>query len=165
MKKKLTDGVAGPSFAGGISYKWGALWSAKKDPVITVDLGSTRSCASFGMNFHGYPWHDALKGEIQDTVEVLVSADAKSFTSLGFLETNLRRKDIPINFMVPDNEELTGATFRLIPRTPTEARYVQFKIRNKRIIDVTELEVLDAIELKPFDLRIALPDEHSVSQR
>jgi hypothetical protein len=160
--KKLTDGVVGPSFAGGTSYKWGAIWSAKKNPVITVDLGAVKPCASFGMNFHGYKWHDALKGEVNDKVEVLTSQDGTSYTSVGFLVTDLRRKDIPVNFMLPDNEELTGATFRVIPPQPVGARYVQYKIANTRIFDVTELEVLDTIAFKPFDLRIALPDAKSV---
>jgi hypothetical protein len=68
-------------------------------------------------------------------------------------------KDVPVNFMLPDNEELTGGTFRFTPEKPVQARYVQFKVTNKRAFDATELEVLDGIELKPFDLRIALPDE------
>jgi hypothetical protein len=157
--RKLTDGIVGPTYAGGISYKYGALWSARKNPVITVDLGSIQRCASLGMNFHGYPWKDALKGEIKDKVEVLVSADGERFTSVGFLQTDLRRKDIPVNFMLPDDEKLTGATFRTVPTRPVEARYVQYKISNDRVFDVTELEVLDTIELKPFDLRVALPDE------
>jgi hypothetical protein len=156
---KLTDGVAGPSFAGGTSYRFGALWSSNKNPVITVDLGAPSACASFGMNFHGYPWHDALKGQIKDIVEVLVSNDGTTFTSVDSLKTDVRMKDVPVNFMLPDNEELTGGTFRFIPEKPVQARYVQFKVTNKRVVDVTELEVLDAIELKPFDLRIALPDE------
>jgi hypothetical protein len=135
------------------------LWSSNKNPVITVDLGAPSACASFGMNFHGYPWHDALKGQIKDIVEVLVSNDGTTFTSVGSLKTDVRMKDVPVNFMLPDNEELTGGTFRFIPEKPVQARYVQFKVTNKRVVDVTELEVLDAIELKPFDLRIALPDE------
>jgi hypothetical protein len=61
--------------------------------------------------------------------------------------------------MVPDNEQLTGGTFRLIPPQPIRARYVQYKITNTRAFDVTELEVLNSIESRPFDLRIALPDE------
>jgi hypothetical protein len=157
--RKLTDGIAGPCFSGGSSYKSGAIWGANKNPVITLDLGASMSCASFGMNFHGYPGLDALKGEITDEVEVLVSSDGTNYTSSGFLQTDLRRKDIPINFMLPDDETLRGATFRLIPETPVEARYVQFKVTNKRYFDVTELEVLDASSFKAFDLRIALPDE------
>jgi hypothetical protein len=156
--KKLTDGVAGPSYAGGTSYRFGALWSAKKDPVITLDLGTPMKCASLGMNFHGYPWDDALKGEVKDKVEVLVSNDGSTYTSVGFLKTDLRLKDVPVNLMLPDEETLTGATFRCIPAKPIEARYVQFKIATKRMIDVTELEVLDTIDFKPFDLRIALPN-------
>jgi hypothetical protein len=156
---KLTDGVAGPSFAGGTSYRYGALWSAKKNPVITVDLGQTMKCASFGMNFHGYPWHDALKGQVKDKVEVFISEDGTNYRTVGLLQTDLRRRDIPVNFMLPDDESLTGATFRCIPATPVDTRYVQYRISNTRVIDVTELEVLDAIALEPFDLRIALPDE------
>ncbi|MDQ3815810.1 MAG: discoidin domain-containing protein, partial [Armatimonadota bacterium] len=160
--KKLTDGIVGPSFAGGTSYKYGAMWSAKKNPVITLDLGAPASCASFGLNFHGYPWHDALKGQVKDQVEVLVSDDGKDFNSLGFLQTDLRYKDIPINFMLPDEETLTGATFRFIPDKPVTTRYVQYKITNKRNFDVTELEVLDAIKFEPYDLRLALPDEKAI---
>jgi hypothetical protein len=162
--KKLTDGVAGPSYAGGTSYKMGAIWSAKKNPVITLDLGAPTECASFGMNFHGYPWPDAMKGEIKDKVEVLVSDDGSTFKPAGFLQTDLRRKDIPANFMMPDNEKLTGATFRFIPERPIKARHVQYRVTNVRAFDVTELEVLDRIELKPFDLRIALPDEKPVAR-
>jgi hypothetical protein len=157
--QKLTDGVAGPSFAGGGSYKYGALWKDKTNPIITVDLGKPVTCASFGLNLHGYPWHDALKGKITDKVEVLVSNDGKDFTPVGFLKTDLFQKDIPMNFMLPDNEELTGGTFRCIPEKPMPARYVQFKVTNNRVFVATEIEVLDAIRFDPFDLRIALPDE------
>jgi hypothetical protein len=137
----------------------GAIWSANKNPVITLDLGAPTECASFGMNFHGYPWPDALRGQIKDKVEVLVSDDGSTFTSIGFLQTDLWRKDIPVNFMLPDIEQLTGGTFRLIPEKPIKTRHVQYRITNKRAFDVTELEVLDHISSKPFDLRIALPDE------
>jgi hypothetical protein len=157
--KKLTDGVAGPSFAGGTSYRSGALWSAKKNPVITVDLGAATTCASFGLNLHGYPWHDALRGQIKDIVEVFTSNDGTNYTSVGFLHTDLRRKEIPVNFMLPDEEKLTGATFRVIPDKPVQTRFVQFKVTNKRTFVVTEIEALDAIALKPFDLRVALPGE------
>ncbi|MCX7047715.1 MAG: hypothetical protein NTX50_19795, partial [Candidatus Sumerlaeota bacterium] len=157
--KKLTDGVVGAPYAGGGSYKWGALWSGKKNPVITLDLGEVKSCATFGMNFHGYPWWDALKGEVKDKVEVLVSKDGKEYTSAGFLKTDYRWKDLPVNLMWPDHEQIQGDTFRLIPDRPIETRYVQYKVMNARIFDCTELEVLDSIKYEPFDLRIALPDD------
>jgi len=157
--KKLTDGVFGPSYSGGTSYRYGTIWGANKNPVITLDLGAPMNCASFGMNFHGYEWQDALKGEVKDKVEVLVSEDGKQYTSLGFLKTDLRRNDIPINFMLPDEEALTGATFHFIPAQPVRTRYVQYKVTSKRNFDCTELEVLDAIKFEPYDLRIALPDE------
>jgi len=157
--RKLTDGVFGPSFAGGTSYSFGALWSAKKNPVITLDLGASTTCASFGLNFHGYQWFDALKGKVTDKVEVLISDDGKSYQSVGFLKTDLRNKDLPVNFMLPDNEQLTGATFRCVPPKPVPARFVQYKVTSNRIFVATEIEVLNEFTTRPFDLRIALPDE------
>ncbi|MGB2821370.1 MAG: hypothetical protein WBF17_10340, partial [Phycisphaerae bacterium] len=155
--RKLTDGVVGPPYAGGTSYRSGAIWGKGKGPVITLDLGTPVECASFGMNFHGYPWWDALKGQIKDTVEVLVSTDGQQYTSLGLLNTDLRWRDLPANHMYPDHEVIQGHTFRLVPPAPVKARYVQYRVTNQRFFDCTELEVLDAIRLEPFDLRIALP--------
>jgi hypothetical protein len=157
--KKLTDGVAGPFYAGGVTYKSGAIWKGGTNPVITLDLGAETACAGLGMNFHGFPWWDALKGEVKDKVEVLVSPDGKEYACVGFLKTDLRRVDIPINFMLPDAETLTGCTFRLVPDKPVKARYVQYKVTSNRFFDCTELEVLDSIRFEPFDIRIALPDE------
>jgi hypothetical protein len=157
--KKLTDGVAGPPYAGGISYRWGALWNGGTNPVITLDLGAPTACASFGMNFHGYEWWDFLKGEVKDQVEVLTSLDGREYTSRGFLHTDWRWKELPINLMWPDEETITGATCRFIPEQPVTARYVQYKVTSQRFFCCTELEVLDSIRFEPFDLRIALPDE------
>lgn len=156
---KLTDGVAGPPYAGGTSYRCAALWKAGTHPVITLDLGEPADCAAFGMNFHGYPWWDALQGEVKDEVEVFTSLNGKDYTSQGLLETDLRWKGLPVNHMWPDEEKITGHTFRRIPERPVRARYVQYRISNQRIFACTELEVLDAIRFEPFDLRIALPDE------
>ena len=156
--KKLTDGVCGPSYAGGTSYKSGLIWPANTNPTITLDLGAPVACASFGMNFHGYEFWDALKGQVKDKVEVLVSDDGQSYKSIGFLETDLRWKDLPVNHMWPDDEMITGHTFRLIVPKPVTARYVQYKVASKRFFCATELEVLDSISFDPFDLRIALPE-------
>jgi len=155
--RKLTDGVVGPPYSGGTSYRWSAIWPGGKDPEITLDLGRAETCAVFGMNFHGYPWWDALKGEVRDEVEVLVSTDGAAYTSLGRLKTDLRRRDIPVNHMLPDHETLQGHTFRLEPPDPVQARYVRYRVRNRRFFACTELEVLDSIRRDPFDLRIALP--------
>jgi hypothetical protein len=157
--KKLTDGVAGPPYAGGTSYQWAAVWDAGKRPAITLDLGEKTSCASFGMNFHGYPWWDAMKGEVKDRVEVLVSLDGEKYESAGFLNTDWRWKDLPANHLWPDEEIIQGATFRLLPAAPVDARYVRYVIESQRIIAVTELEVLDRLTLEPFDLRLALPEK------
>ncbi len=163
--KKLTDGVTGPPYAGGNSYRFGACWNPRTNPVITLDLGEETTCATFGMNFHGYPWWDALKGEVKDKVEVLTSIDGKEYVSLGFLNTGLRWRDLPANHIWPDVEKITGHTFRFIPDEPVKTRYVQYKVTNVRIFDCTELEVLDAIQFAPFNLRIALPDEKPVQPR
>ncbi len=51
----------------------GALWSANKNPLINLDLGAVKPCATFGLNIHGYEGKDALRGEVQDTIEVFTS--------------------------------------------------------------------------------------------
>ena len=163
--QKLTDGVVGPTYSGGTSYRTGALWKSNQSPTITLDLGAPQPCASFGLNIHGYEGRDALRGEVKDTIEVFTSTDGNNYVSRGFLQTALRRKDIPINFLLPDNEELKGFTARLIPAQPISARFVQFKINNKRFLAVTEVEVLDALKFEPYDLRIALPDEKTTAIR
>lgn len=157
--KKLTDGVAGPPYSGGTSYRYGAIWTGNQNPVITLDLGAMEECASFGLNIHGYPGWDALKGEIKDTIEVLVSPDGAGYSSLGFLKTDIRWAELPANHMWTDEETLCGLTARLIPEKPVKTRYVQFKVTNKRFLDVTEIEVLDATKYEPFDLKIALPED------
>ncbi len=157
--KKLTDGIVGPPYAGGISYRYGALWKGGTNPVITLDLGESTVCASFGMNFHGYPWWDFLKGEVKDKVEVLTSLDGQEYVFQGFLHTDWRWKELPVNWIWPDEETITGATCRLIPDRPVTARYVQYRVTSERFFCCTELEVLEAIRFEPFDLRIALPDE------
>lgn len=154
---KLTDGVAGPPYAGGISYRYGLIWSPRARPVITVDLGQVRSCASFGLNVHGYPGHDALKGQVQDKVMVSVSEDGQAFADVGLLDTDLKWKDLPANHFYPDEETITGHTFRVIPAAPVKARFVRYTVTSPRHFCATEVEVLDAITFEPFDLRVALP--------
>lgn len=157
-RKKLTDGIAGPPESGGVSYRTGAIWSPKKNPTITLDLGEPKDCASFGLNFHGYPGYDALKGQVQDKVEVLISQDGQSFTPLGFLDTDLKWKDLPVNHIYPDEEKLTAHTFRLIPKDKVKARYVRYQITSPRHFCATEIEVLDSIRFDPFDLKLAPPE-------
>ena len=163
---KLTDGLVGPPYAGGIASRWGVAWEwweweGKPDnPVsITLDLGKVERCASFGLNANGYGLLDVLKGEVKDKVEVFVSNDGKDYKSVGFLVTDLRWKDLPVNHMWPDWELIQGHTFRVIPEKPVTARYVRYDVTPRRFFCITELEVLDSIRLEPFDLRIALPDE------
>jgi hypothetical protein len=157
--RKLTDGVIGPSEAGGISYRYGAIWNPKTNPTITLDLGEKKSCASFGLNFHGYPGWDVLTEKGSERIEVQISDDGEKFNAIGDLPTHFRRKDMPVNFMLPDDERLSGYTHRLIPPKPASARYVRYLIFSDRHFCATEIEVLDSIELKPFDMRIALPAE------
>lgn len=155
---RLTDGVVGPPYAGGIGPRYGLCWDKGTDPVVTVDLGKAERCAAFRIHLSaGWPWWDAMKGEVKDAVEVLTSVDAEEYTSRGFFDLNLRRKDIPVNHMMPDDETATGFLYTLMPPEPVEARYVQYRITPARTLTVSEVQVLDSVEYRPFDLRIALP--------
>jgi hypothetical protein len=156
---KLTDGIVGPPYAGGIGPRWGLCWDVKSTPVVTVDLGKTERCGAFRIHLSaGWPWWDAMKGEVRDTVEVLTSADATQYASQGFFDLNLWRKDIPVNHMMPDDETATGFLYALEPPAPVQARYVQFRITPRRTLIVSEVQVLDSIRHEPFDLRIAPPN-------
>jgi len=158
--KKLTDGVVGPPYAGGIGPRYALCWDKGTHPALTVDLGRLQSCGAFRIHLSGgWPWWDSLKGEVKDKVEVLTSLDDREYASQGFFNMNLRFKDIPANLMMPDDETATGPTFELTLPQPVQARYIRFQITPERTLTVSEVEVLDFIKYAPFDLRIALPDE------
>jgi hypothetical protein len=154
----LTDGIVGPPYIGGTAYRYGALWQKGDDPVVTVDLGRVQSCGAFAIQVGGYPFWDALKGQVKDQVEVETSTDGERFAPQGSFDFNLRWKDIPANHMWPDEETLGGPNYLLIKDAPVEARYVRFKMKPERAMSISEVQVYDSIRYEPFDLRLALPD-------
>ena len=157
---KLTDGIMGPPYAGGIGPRYALCWDKGDDPIIEVDIEQAKRCGAFRIHLSaGWPWWDAMKGQVKDKVEVLTSLDGRTFASQGFFALNLRWKDIPANHMIPDDETATGFAYDLVPKEPIETRYVRFKITTERTLTVSEVQVLDWIRYRPFDLRIALPDE------
>jgi hypothetical protein len=157
---RLTDGVIGPPYAGGIGPTYALCWQKGDEPIIDLDLGGPELCGAFRIHLSaGWPWWDAMKGQVEDKVEVLTSIDGSSFTSQGFFNLNLRFKDIPVNHMMPDDETATGFIYDLVPQMPVRVRYVRFRITPGRIITVSEVQVLDFMRYEPFDLHIALPDE------
>lgn len=163
---RLTDGIAGPPYPGGTAPAFAACWNQGQDPEITVDLGRLERCGAFRIQLGaGWPWWDALKGEVQDKVEVLTSVDGVDYRSRGFLDFDLRWKDLPANHLWPDEETLCAHLFERILPVPIEARYVRFKITPARTLTVSEVEVLDFIRYEPFDLRLTMPDEESAPQQ
>ena len=159
--KKLTCGRVGPSYSGGLTYALGVVYNTGTAPEIVVDLGAPQKCAAFRIHVLGYPWWDALNGEVKDQTEVLTSLDGQSFKSAGFFDFNLHWKDLPLNFMWPDYEGLQAYNFFLPMATPVEARYVKYKLTPKRMMGVTQVQVLDSFKLEPFALKVALPDPAS----
>jgi hypothetical protein len=155
---KLTDGVVGSSYTGGTTMGNGPMWNAHTEPEIVVDLGEAQKCAAFRIHTLGYPWWDAIKGENKDKCEILTSIDGKEYTSQGLVDFNLYWKNLPVNFMYPDDETLCGYNFVLPLAQAVEARYVKYKLTPARSMEVTEVQVLDSYKVEPFDLRIALPD-------
>ena len=159
--KRLTDGVVGPNYAGTPAPAYGLLWNDGQVPEITVDLGKTEKCGAFRIHLSaGWPWWDAMKGEVRDKVEVLTSTDGSEYASQGMFVTDVHPKDVPINQMLADDETATGWNFERIPEKPVDARYVRFKLTAARSVVVSEVQVFDAIRYEPFDLRIALPGEY-----
>ena len=123
---KLTDGIAGPNYAGGISAGFGCIWDQKSgQPEITVDMGQADSIAACRIHITaGWPWWDALAGELQDEVELFTSLDGQQYTSQGKFNLNLWRKDIPINHLLPDEETACGWNYLLKFATPVSTRFV-----------------------------------------
>ena len=165
--KKLTDGVVGPPYAGGIAPRYGGIWDARSGELeITVDMGQPDTIAACGMHLTaGWPWWDALRGEVQDEIEVLTSRDGSAFQSQGKMALNLWRKDIPVNHLLPDEE--TARSWNYVHRLaqPTEARWVRFKLLPKRAVAVTEVQAFKWVKEEPFDLRIALPDDEATAEK
>ena len=96
---------------------------------LQVDLGSSRAIGAARAHVFGYPFWDALKGEVLDVVEVLTSLDGVTFTSQGLLQTSLWKKDVPINYMLQDDETATAWNFELTLPTAVAARYVRYPSR------------------------------------
>jgi hypothetical protein len=162
--KRLTDGRVGSSYSGGSSFKEGPLYDKKIKPEIVVDLGSPQKLGAFRIHIHGYPYQDAIKGQVKDQVEVLVSNDNKDFKPAGKFDFNLRWKDIPVNYMYTDEETFGAHNHTLRLASPVEARYVKYKVTPSRSMVITEVQALDGMELKPFDLKIALPDQKALAE-
>ena len=125
----LTDGVVGAPQTGGTSYYWGQCWSASSPLTLTVDLGQTRAVGAARAHLFGYPGWDALTGEVQDRVQLLTSADGVTYVSRGTFDTWMRRKDVPINYMLMDDERATGWNFELLLPSQVQARYVRYQNR------------------------------------
>ena len=142
-------------------WSWGAgnLWKPDSNPVITLDLGSDVRVAAFGLNF--LDMGDLLRNNLalRTKIEVEVSSDAKKYRPLGLVNTKLRMKDIPVNWMAPDDESFGAYSFFLILQEPVAARYVRYRVTSPGFFCPTELFALDEMRSEPFDLRIALPDE------
>ena len=162
---KLTDGIVGPPYPGGTAPSSALCWNKGQQPDITVDLGATQTCGAFRIQLGaGWPWWDALKGQFKDKVELLTSKDGQHYQSHGLFNLNLRWKDLPANYIWPDEEVIAAHNFELISPEPVQARYVRYKITPERALTVSEVEVLDSIAYQPFDLRIALPDDPRAAQ-
>jgi len=155
--KKLTDGRVGSSYSGGASFQEGALWGKGTNAQITVDLVAPQTFQACRIHIHGYPAQDAIKGAVQDQAEVLVSDDGQNFRPAGKFDFNLRWQDLPVNYMWTDEETFNAHNHLLRLSQPVTARYVKFALKPSRLMDVTEVQVLDDAPTKPFDLKIALP--------
>lgn len=160
-RRKLTDGVVGPNYAGGTAMQYAAGFDPKMGHVdITVDIGQEELIRALGIHLTaGWPWWDALRGEVQDEVEAFLSCDGTEFESCGKFRLNLFRRDIPVNHMLPDDETAQGWNYILPLAEPRSARYVRFRVTPRRIVGVTEVQAFTHFERKPFRLRILLPDE------
>ncbi|MGA2033092.1 MAG: hypothetical protein ABSG68_12610 [Thermoguttaceae bacterium] len=155
--KTLTDGIVGPCSLW--SWSAGNLWKPNTNPAITLDLGGPARCAAFGLNF--LDMGDLLKDNlaVRTKIKVLVSADGKDYRPLGWIDTRLHFKDVPVNYMLPDDEMFGAYSFYLRPDSPVTTRYVRYEVTSPSFFCCTELLVPETLKYEPFDLRLKLPDE------
>ena len=166
--KKLTDGIVGPPYAGGTAPQTACVWDTKSgEPEITVDLGQPaddrrlphpldRRLAVVGCA----AGRSAGRGRSAD-----VAWTARQYASHGQFDFDLRRKDMPINHMLPDDETAQGFNFTKLLPAPIPARYVRFKVKPQRILGISEVQALDFVKYEPFDIRMALPDDTVIANR
>lgn len=100
-----------------------------------------------------------LKGEVRDEIEAFTSRDGQTFESQGTFQLNLLRRDIPINYMLPDDETLRAWNYILPLQSPVTARFVRFRVTARRSLGITEVQAFDRLERRDFWMRILLPDE------
>jgi hypothetical protein len=161
--KQLTDGKVGSNYAGGPITGWGARWGEDHKPNIDVDLGDQQQVGAFRIHMAGFwPSWDAMQNQWKDKVEVFTSEDGKEFTSRGQFDFLLRRKDIPANYMLADDERAEGYNFDLSLDKPIKARYVRYALTPARQVVVTEVQVFDHITCAKWDPKITLPSDNVV---
>lgn len=161
LRTKLTDGVVGSNYAGGTAMKYAVGFDEKTGPAeITVDLEQPQKVAAFGIHLTaGWPWWDALKGEVKDQIEVLTSLDGNEYVAQGEFPLNFFRRDVPTNYMLPDDETAQAWNYILPLSSPVTARFVRFRITPRRSLGISEVQAFDRVERRPFSLRVLLPDE------
>ena len=84
-----------------------------------MDLGRPESCGAFRIQVGaGWPWWDALKGEIKDQVERAdLRSTARIYQQPGLLQLRTSAgKIFPANHFWPDDETLGAHLFELEPR-------------------------------------------------
>jgi hypothetical protein len=156
---RLTDGYLGNPTGGGSYWSKSAGWDEKTPDVsIDLDLGQETHCAAIGLSSCG---DNALSGGIarRQSVEVLVSSDGKEFKSIGMVDFRSRYKNIPYNYMLADEEDMSGGAFYVPLPKPVNTRYIRYHAKFKSDFLTTELLVHDSVTIKPYPVSIALPGE------
>jgi len=161
QRQKLTDGVVGSNYAGGTAMKYAVGFDEKASPVdITVDMGKTHTISALGIHLTaGWPWWDALKGEIRDEIEALTSRDGQIFESQGTFALNFFRREVPINHMLPDDETAQAWNYFLRLESPVSTRFVRFRVTPRRSLGITEVQAFDRLDRREFSMQVLLPDE------
>jgi len=153
---KLTDESVASTYGMGTTYREGPIWTQNKNPVITLDLEKPQSVAAARIHVTGYPC-DLYKGPFCQ-VEILTSADGKTFDSQGTLMTQMKFKDVDGDFIMPENGRFESWVFPLIFAKPIEARYVRYKVANpKMIFNTSEIMAYSSVKVEDWREPLAMP--------
>jgi len=125
---RLTDGIAGPPYPGGTAPGCALLWNKGQTPrKWRWTLERAQKCAFRIQLGAGWPWWDALKGQVQDKVEVADFARWEGVRQPGSGEFQFALERPAVNHLWPDEEVIAAHFFRADCPKPVQARYVRSK--------------------------------------
>ena len=149
-----------PAYVGGTAIQVRRLWTDRpSSPSSPSTSARARSAAPSASRSGGYPWWDAIKGEVKDKVEVAHLRRRQGVHQPRRLRLQPALEGHPRQPHVARRGGLLRPQLRADARQARRGplRAVQAHAA-PACLSVSEVQVYDTIDYAPFDLKLALPD-------